>query len=85
MEVRVLYGYRSFIAIHRPAILIEVLTEDIAIELNSFFREFSEIPFLYFNIGEDGTVKQQSSIRKSFTYNVLLCSESQASFLGLEF
>lgn len=80
LEIQVLEGFKFYLARYKPAILIEVLTENIAVDLDGFFREFS---YLYFNIDEKGIVKQESHIRKSFTYNILLCNESQACFLGL--
>ncbi len=79
-EPEVLRGYSNFMVQHRPTILIEILDDDISESINKIV---AGLGYLYFNIDENGQIRQTSKIEKSDFYNYLLCSEEIALSLGL--
>lgn len=80
-EVEVIKGMENYLKEFKPAILIEVLNDDIAKNLNEIFRGFG---YLYFNIDDiKNTVRLVPEITKSDYWNFLLCNENTAKALKL--
>lgn len=79
-EPEALTGYGEYLAIHRPALLIEVLNEEIGKKVE---EQTNGLGYLYFNISENGSVRQEHHITKSDRFNYLLCNEATAIQLGL--
>lgn len=79
-EPEVLEGYSKNIRLHKPTILIEVLSDEVGIKIESMV---SDMGYLYFNIDEDSGITQVDSILKSDYYNFLLCDQEKAVDLGL--
>lgn len=79
-EPAVLEGFQYYLSRFRPAILIEILSDDIADRIHEIAGGYG---YLYFNIDERGGVRQTARIQKSDYYNYLLCDKKTASRLGL--
>ncbi len=79
-EVEVLAGFSAFLRRNRPAMLIEVLTDEIG---RAIERQVSDLGYLFFDIDEQGPPERRDSIRRSRKYNYLLCPPATASVLGL--
>lgn len=81
-EPEVLEGLGSFLARCRPAMLVEILSEEAARRIE---RLLGGLGYLYFNIDEVGAPRWQTHLTKSDHFNFLVCREEQARLLGLSF
>jgi FkbM family methyltransferase len=79
-EPEVLEGLEPYLSRDKPAMLIEVLTENIGKQIETFVDGKD---YLYFNIDENGGIRRTDSILKSDFYNYLICQRDTANELGL--
>lgn len=79
-EPQVLEGFKLSLKKYKPVILIESLSDEIGKIIQDYVKDCG---YLYFNIDEDGGVRQVSEILKSDYYNYLLCDEKTAHKLSL--
>ena len=79
-EPAVMEGFKYYLSRFKPAILIEILSDDIADRICEIVGGYG---YLYFNIDERGGIRQTVRIEKSDYYNYLLCDNKTASRLGL--
>jgi FkbM family methyltransferase len=79
-EPEVLEGFKKYISVQQPTILIEILEEEMARKIQPILKD---IPYLYFNLNEDGHIKKVSTLTKSDDYNFLICREEIAKNIGL--
>lgn len=79
-EPEVLEGYKKYLAIHKPTMLVEILSKEIGAQVTALV---DGLGYLYFNIDERGGIRQESQINKSDYFNYLLCNEEVAKELGL--
>jgi FkbM family methyltransferase len=79
-EPEVLEGYKKYLAIHKPTILIEILNNAIAQKIE---EALYSLDYLYFNIDEINPPKQVSRLTKSDHYNFLICDKQTAINLKL--
>ena len=79
-EPEVLEGLKPYLSRDKPAMLIEVLNDDIGRQIEKIVQGND---YLYFNIDEKGGIRRSESIQKSDHYNYLLCQHDAAHFLGL--
>jgi FkbM family methyltransferase len=79
-EPEVLEGYKKYLPIHRPAILIEVLDDEIG---NKIETAVKGLDYLFFNISEKGSIRLVPKITKSDHFNYLLCNKATAKELEL--
>jgi FkbM family methyltransferase len=79
-EPEVLEGLGPYLSRDKPAILIEVLNDDIGKQIEKIVQGNN---YLYFNIDEQGGTRRTESILKSDHYNYLLCQRDTAHSLGL--
>jgi FkbM family methyltransferase len=80
-EPEVMRGF-SLISKYHPTILIEILSDDVGKRIQQEIEKYGA-QYLYFDINEDGEVRQVETIRKSSGMNYLLCNESIARNLNL--
>ena len=74
-EQQVLEGYKKYIEIHRPTILIEVLNSEIAKQINSLLPDNV---YIYFSIDESKGLRRTERLEKSDGYNCLICTTEVA-------
>lgn len=79
-EPEVLKGFSEYLKQYKPAMLIEILNEDVGEKINTIT---SGLDYLYFNIDEERGVFQESKITKSNYYNYLVCQKEVAEKIGL--
>ena len=79
-EPQVMEGFVNNFAKFRPTLLIEILNNKVAEIIFDVVRKYD---YLYFNIDENGSVRQTETIEKSDYYNYLLCNEEVARSIGL--
>jgi len=79
-EPEVLEGFKEFLPMFRPTMLIEVLNDNVG---NKIFEMIKDLDYLYFNIDEEKGIRQVSEIGKSDYYNFILCNKTIAKKLGL--
>jgi FkbM family methyltransferase len=79
-EPEMLAGFGVYLENFQPAMLIEILNDEVALKIEHLIKN---IPYLYFNINERTGAKQVGSLTKSDNYNFLLCSKETAVKLGL--
>jgi len=80
-EVEVIEGMGNYLSKYKPAILIEILNDEIADKLNNIFKDLG---YLYFNIDDKkNTVRRVEKITKSDYWNFLLCDENTARKINL--
>lgn len=79
-EPEVLEGFSKYLRLYKPAILIEILTNELG---NRIYELVKNLGYLYFNINEGGDIKQQDVITKSEHFNFLFCSPETAKTLEL--
>lgn len=79
-EPHVLRGMGELIPRHRPAILIEVLTDAIASEVQALLGPYG---YLFYDIDERSSPALTPVIRKSSNLNYLACQTQHAKLLGL--
>lgn len=79
-EVEVLKGMGKYLDTMRPAMLIEIVSD----ENGKLVEEMIQgMGYLYFNIDEKNPPRRVDHILQSDKYNYLLCSEAQARVLRL--
>ncbi|WP_018342191.1 FkbM family methyltransferase [Cytophaga aurantiaca] len=81
-EAEVLEGYSEFLSVHKPTMLIEILTDEIGEKVEALVKDLN---YLYFNIDELGSVRHVTSLSKSDYYNYLFCSPATADKLNLSY
>lgn len=81
-EPEVLEGFSDYLNKYRPAMLIEILNNEIGAKVEKLIEGMG---YLYFNIDENKGVHQTEHIIKSDYYNYLLCNEKTARELLLKF
>ncbi len=79
-EAAVLEGFMQHLQQFRPAMLIEILNDDVGRNVEHIV---SGLGYLYFNIDENNGIKQTQSITQSDYYNYLLCDRETAQYLKL--
>jgi len=79
-EPEVLEGFGSYFQKFKPTILIEILTDEVALQIEKIV---SGLNYLYFNIDETKGIRQVNKITKSDYYNYLLCDSQTAQYLQL--
>ncbi|TND07980.1 MAG: methyltransferase FkbM [Bacteroidetes bacterium] len=79
-EPEVLAGFGKYLALFRPSLLVEVLSDETGQKINA---QVAGLGYLFFNIDERGSCRQVERIVKSDCFNYLLCSEAVAAKLGL--
>lgn len=80
-EFEVLVGMGNYLKEFKPAMIIEVLNDEIAEKLNMLFRDMQ---YLYFNIDDrNNSIRKQERLTKSDHWNFLVCNESVAKSLNL--
>ena len=80
-EPQVLEGFQHFLLKFTPTILVEILDDSIGRKVE---RCVKNLDYLYFNIDENGGIRQTDKIVKSDFYNYLLCNTEVAKNLGLD-
>ena len=79
-EPQVLEGFSKYLSEFKPTMIIEILDEHVA---EKIFNAVKTLNYLYFNINENGGIRQTKTIEKSDYYNYLLCSKEVALKIGL--
>lgn len=79
-ELEVLRGFSKYIQSHRPAIIIEVLNDDVGKSIDEIV---SGLGYLKYNISERGSIRQTELVLKSDYWNYLLCTPEQSRKIGL--
>lgn len=79
-EPEVLKGYQNYLRMHQPSMLIEILTNEVAAEVNELI---SGTDYLLYNVDEERGLVRQQSVTKSTHFNFLLCRPQVAVQLGL--
>jgi FkbM family methyltransferase len=79
-EPEVLEGFGPYLAQWKPTMLIEVLDNRVVTALNTMFEGLG---YVYFNIDEDGGIRQSERIEMSDYYNYLVCMPTVAQKLKL--
>jgi FkbM family methyltransferase len=79
-EPEVLEGFSEYLSEHKPAMLIEILTDEVGAKVEKIIGNNG---YLYFNLNEKGGIRQVDKIRTSDYYNYLICSPSIARELGI--
>lgn len=80
-EPEVLKGMGEYLMRFKPTIIIEVLDDEIAKQLNIIFQNMN---YLYFNIDDNkNTIRQVEKLTKSDYWNFLICNETTAKMLKL--
>jgi FkbM family methyltransferase len=79
-EPEVLEGLGEYLARFRPAMLIEILTDEVGAKVKDLVQD---LDYLYFNIDENNGIRQVKTIDHSDYYNYLLCSKQIAQQLKL--
>lgn len=79
-EAEVLEGFSEYISLFKPNMLIEILTDEVASKVEALVKGLA---YLYFNIDENGGIRQVTELKKSDYYNYLFCNEEMAKKLKL--
>lgn len=79
-EPELLEGMEQYLKLFKPAMLIEILEEDIAAKVQKLTEGMG---YLYFNIDENKGARQVSKLSKLDHFNFLLCNEATAKKLNL--
>lgn len=79
-EPEVLEGFGNYLAKYKPAMLIEILNDEVAEKIQN---QLKDIHYLFFNIDENNGVRKVEKLTKSDYYNFLICSEEIAAKLKL--
>lgn len=74
-EVEVMEGFSKYLQQFRPAILIEILNDEIGSKIQNLI---ANMDYIYFNIDEKTGMRRVENIAKSDYYNYLLCSKETA-------
>lgn len=79
-EPQVMEGFSKYLSAFKPTMIIEILDDHVA---EKIFYAVKTLNYLYFNINENGGIRQTKTIEKSDYYNYLLCCKEVAVKLGL--
>jgi FkbM family methyltransferase len=79
-EPAVLQGFSEGIKRFKPAILIEILSDDVG---KTIFEAVKGLNYLYFSINEKTGARRTDSITRGENFNYLLCNGATAEFLKL--
>jgi len=79
-EPEILEGMDEYLALLRPSILVEVLTDEAGARIEALIKGMG---YLYFNIDEVNKPRQVNKITHSDYFNYLLCSPETARKLSL--
>jgi FkbM family methyltransferase len=79
-EAEVLEGFSEYLAAFKPTLLIEILNDEVAANIEA---KIKDLDYLYFNIDENKGIRQVEKLTASDYYNFLLCNRSVAAKLGL--
>jgi FkbM family methyltransferase len=79
-EPEVLEGMGEFLNKFRPAMIIEIVHDDLAVRIEKIIEGMG---YLYFTIDDKTQPKQLAKLTRSEHYNFLLCNEITAKELGL--
>lgn len=80
-EAEVLEGMGKYLNEFRPAMLIEILNDEVGRKVENLIGDLN---YLYFNLDENsGSIRKVEKISKSDYYNYLLCDRKIAENLGL--
>ena len=79
-EPEVIEGFGEYLSLFKPAILIELITEDVVAGVMPYFEKSG---YLFFNIDEKLGIRKVDSVGISDSYNYLFCSEEKAKQLNL--
>ena len=80
-EPQVLRGLGEYLAMFRPNMIIEILSDDLGAEVE---RLVDGMGYLYFDIDEAGEPKRVARPRRSSRLNFLFCQPEAAKKLGLD-
>lgn len=80
-ESEVLSGMEKYLDQFRPAMLIEILNDEVGRNVENLVKDKG---YLYYNIDENAGIKKVDHIYKSDYYNYLLCDRETAKYIGLE-
>ena len=79
-EAEVLRGMAEYLKKWKPAMLIEILTDEVGKNVQDII---GDMDYLFFNIDENGSIRKTEIIGKSDYCNYLLCSAEKAAYLKL--
>lgn len=80
-EVYVIKGLLNTIEKYKPTMIIEILEENNASQINELLDKFN---YLYFNLNEENFgIRKVEKLSKSDYHNFLVCTEEKAKFLNL--
>ena len=79
-EAEVLKGMDEYLNIYKPTLLIEILNDDVAKNVQYYLDGKG---YLYFDIDEKSPPKLRKSLQKSSYYNYLICQPNIAKTLNL--
>ena len=80
-EAEVLAGLGKYLKLYKPAILIEILNDEVGKDVEKVLAPHG---YLYFNIDDEkGLLRQTDKITKSDNWNYILCSPEVAAKLNL--
>lgn len=79
-ETEVLEGFSDYLSQFKPTLLIEILNDEIGNKVNQIVEGHG---YLFFNINENGPIRQVNKITKSDYFNYLLCSREVAEKINL--
>jgi FkbM family methyltransferase len=79
-EAEVLQGLQPYLGQFRPTLLIEILTDEVAANVQKLL---TGLDYIYFNIDEEKGVRRVKELSPSSHYNYLICSPLAANELSL--
>lgn len=79
-EPDVIAGFKNGLSKWKPTLLIEILSDEVADDLQPMF---DGLGYHYYNIDERGAIIRQDRLTKSNYYNFLICQPKVAQSLGL--
>ena len=79
-EPEVLEGMGKYLRIFKPTLLIEILNDNIANQIQTLIKD---IDYIYFNLNEKGEIKKVNNLSKSDFHNFLICDKKTALQLNL--
>lgn len=79
-EAEVLKGLGNYLGKFKPDMLIEILNDNVAENVEQLI---AGLDYLYFNINENGSIRQTSKLSKSDFFNFLICKKETAEYLKL--
>ena len=79
-EPEVIEGMGKYLKNFKPTLLIEILNDDIASQIQTLI---ADIDYIYFNLNEKGHIKQVNNLSKSDFHNFLICDKKTALELNL--